>query len=179
MLSLLIACGSPSLPADTGAGSDDTGPATTTDDTGASSSGGDALVVNEFMASNSAGITDEGGAYPDWLELYNGTSTDIALGGYLLSDDAKQLDKHVLADMTIEAGGHLLLFADGDVKEGDNHLSFKLARSGEEIHLTSANGVPVDSLSYGEQVTDISYARVADGDSEWDYAAEPTPGAAN
>ena len=36
------------------------------------SSGADSLVViNEFMASNNAGIRDSQGEYEDWIELYN------------------------------------------------------------------------------------------------------------
>lgn len=179
MLTLLLACGNPSLETDdTSSASDDTGPSSS-DDTGEAPSGGDALVINEFMASNATGLTDEGGAYPDWIELYNGTDAAIDLGGYTMSDDAETPDEHVLADLTIDAGGYLVLFADGDVKEGDLHLAFGLRRSGEAIHLWDTTGAVVDSIEYGEQVTDISYARVTDGAAEWDYQADPTPGAAN
>jgi hypothetical protein len=31
------------------------------------------VVVNEFVASNATGLTDESGAFPDWIEMLNRT----------------------------------------------------------------------------------------------------------
>ena len=50
---------------------------------------GNGLVINEFMADNKSTIEDpaESGEYPDWIELYNGTSDTIILSGMFLTDD--------------------------------------------------------------------------------------------
>jgi len=47
------------------------------------------LVINEFMADNKSTIEDpaESGEYPDWIELYNGSSDIIILSGMFLTDD--------------------------------------------------------------------------------------------
>jgi len=50
---------------------------------------GNGLVINEFMADNKSTIEDpaESGEYPDWIELYNGTSDTVILSGMFLTDD--------------------------------------------------------------------------------------------
>ena len=50
---------------------------------------GGRLVINEFMADNKKTIEDpaEPGEFPDWIELYNGTSDTITLSGMFLTDD--------------------------------------------------------------------------------------------
>ena len=47
------------------------------------------LVINEFMAANSATIEDpcEAGEYPDWIELYNASDDVITLDSMFLTDD--------------------------------------------------------------------------------------------
>ena len=46
------------------------------------------LFINEFMTSNSSGITDaDFNDTGDWIELYNNTNTTIDLSGYYLSDN--------------------------------------------------------------------------------------------
>ncbi len=71
------------------------------------------LVINEVMSSNSVTLADEDGAYPDWLELFNGSSQTLNLSEYTLSDDEGQPDKWTFPDMDLEAGGHVLVYASG------------------------------------------------------------------
>jgi hypothetical protein len=54
-----------------------------------STSDGNNLVINEFMADNKTTIEDpaEPGEFPDWIELYNGTSDTVILSGMFLTDD--------------------------------------------------------------------------------------------
>jgi hypothetical protein len=138
------------------------------------------VFINEFMASNQTSVADTDESYPDWIELYNAGDGAVDLGGFTMTDDLAEKDKHVLAgDLSIAAGGYLLLWADRDVKQGSNHLSFGLARMGEEIGLFTAAGSAVDQVTYGEQTTDWSALRWPDGGEEWTFTADPTPGAAN
>lgn len=137
------------------------------------------LVINEFMASNATTIQDEAGAYPDWLELYNPTDEDVDLGGWFLTDDLENPDKSELPDVTIEAGGFLLFFADDDQEDGELHLNFSLDAQGEDIGLYGPDLGAVDELEFDEQATDIAMARIPDGSGTWQATGEATPGESN
>lgn len=153
-------------------------------DTGGPSDSGEpspaTLVINEFMASNATTITDETGAYPDWIELYNTGSADVSLDGFTITDDLTKPDKFAFPDgLTVPAGGYLLLFADGDTDQGDEHVGFSLKASGEAIGLYDAEGRPIDRLTYEQQATDWSAARIPDGSDNWEVTDHPTPGESN
>ena len=140
------------------------------------------LVINELMASNSSTIQDESGSFPDWIEIYNTTQNEISLNGYFLTDDLSNPDKWAFPDTTIAAKGFLLIWADDDEKEGPMHASFNLSKSGEDAGLYKQNGSnfeAVNTLTFGEQTTDISYGRDKDGSSEFVFISNPTPGASN
>jgi len=149
------------------------------DDGGTGSADGD-LYINEFMASNDTVYPDEGGAYPDWIELYNAGSETVDLGGWTITDDLEEPDKHTLDDsLSIEPGGFLVLFADDDEEEGARHVGFNLSAGGESIGLYRPDGGAIDELDYGEMGTDISMARVPDGSSNWEVTDSPTPETSN
>ena len=79
----------------------------------------------------------------------------------------------------IEPGGFLVLWADGDTTKGPLHLNFKLGQKGEDIGL-SADGIQfIDSLSYPEQYSNISYGRCPDGLGEFDFTGLQSPEASN
>lgn len=137
------------------------------------------VTINEFMASNATTIQDDSGAYPDWIELYNAEPTAVSLSGYTITDDLDDPAKHMLGDLTIEAGGFLLLWADNDESQGDLHLSFSLSADGEDIGLYDAAGRALARLSYEPQAADWSAARIPDGSDTWTTTAAPTPGATN
>jgi len=137
------------------------------------------ICINEFMASNASTYPDEGGAFPDWIELYNHGSEDLSLDGATITDDLSAIDKHTLGDITIAAGGFVVLFADSDVDEGDLHLSFELDASGESLGLYTPDGAELDALNYDKQVQDVSAYRTEDCAGSWDYTTTPTPGESN
>ena len=59
-------------------------------------------------------------------------------------------------------------------------LPLRLGASGEEIGLYASDGTtPIDTLSFGEQSTDICYGRFPDGSNTWKFLDTPTPGASN
>ncbi len=45
------------------------------------------VVISEFMASNSATLSDADGDFSDWIELSNTGSIAVDLGGWFLTDD--------------------------------------------------------------------------------------------
>lgn len=145
--------------------------------------GANALVINEFMASNASVLADANGAYPDWIEIRNLGSDEVSLEGWAISDEATEPGRAPLSSaLAVQGGGHLLLFADGDVQEGDDHLPFRLSAGGEDLVLSFDAGSgyeSVDGLSFGAQETDVSQARQPDGTGEWEADASPTPGEPN
>ncbi len=122
------------------------------------------LVINELVASNATGATDESGQFADWVELYNNNSFDIDLSGYYLYDDPSDTTKWRFASgMSIPAHGYLIVWCDDDGSEGNNHTSFKLSASGEDLYLADAQLNIVDQVTFGAQTTDKGYARVPNG----------------
>lgn len=150
--------------------------------TQANSASEETLVINELMASNNSTIQDEGGAYPDWVEIYNTTESPISMSGYFLTDDLAEKNKWAFPDTTIGAKGFLLVWADDDEKEGPMHASFNLSKGGEDLGLykqTGASFTVVNSLTFGPQTTDVSYGRDKDGSATFVFINQPTPGSSN
>jgi hypothetical protein len=141
------------------------------------------LVVNEFMATNHAALEDpdEPGEFPDWIEIYNGTSAAIDLGGMYVSDDPLDLTQwRIAAGTTVDAGQRIILYADDDGTQGPTHTNFKLNGNGEAILLVSDDGETIiDSVVFDAQEGDVSYGRFPDGADTWGFHLLPTPGAAN
>jgi hypothetical protein len=140
------------------------------------------LYINEFMASNATWIEDNNGGYADWVEIYNGASEPIRLGDKFLTDDFANPDKWAFPDTTLAPGNVLLIWADSDPEQGVLHTTFRLDADGEQLGLFwRGDGVflPVDTLTFGPQRTDISFGRECDGGSVWRFFEEPTPGVRN
>ena len=128
------------------------------------------VVINEFMASNDAAVADQDGEFDDWIELYNTMNVDIDLTGYFLSDNSENLDKYDIPDGTIiPAKGYLIVWADEDGMQEGLHANFKLAAAGEELFLLNSDTVVIDEITFGEQQTDISYARTPNGIGEFAF----------
>ena len=96
-----------------------------------------------------------------------------------MSDDITERDKHELSGLTIDAGGWLVLFADDDEEQGEEHLGFSISGDGEEIGLYDPDGGVVNELEYGEMPVDESAARVVDGGDDWEITDAPSPGLSN
>ena len=172
---------------DTGEGGlEDTGDGGDSGDGGGTDDGGDSggptveLLVNELMPDNNGVVTDSNGAAPDWFELYNPGTEDIALGGYTVSDDWSEPQLHVLDDsLVIEAGGYLVLWADGDVDAGVDHVGFSLSAGGETFGVFSPEGDTLDWVGFGATSAGYAHARLPDGGDEWEVMPMGTPGEAN
>lgn len=140
------------------------------------------LRINEFMASNTS-IPDEHGDLDDWIELYNANPYPVDLGGLYLSDTSGDLTRfripsHSPELTTMEAGSHMLIYADNSKEQGVLHAGFKLSSQGEQILLTHYDGTTVlDSLSYAGQYRN-SATGLAPESGHW-LCLPPTPGAPN
>jgi len=140
-----------------------------------------AIVINELMASNSAGQQDPQGEYEDWIELYNLSDASIDLDGMYLSDDLDRPTKwQIPAGTVIEAMGYVLIWADNDVEDEGLHAAFSLSATGEDLALFDVDGTTLlDSVRFDEQIADLSYGRDPDGTGDWSPMGYPTPGVQN
>lgn len=127
------------------------------------------VVINELMASNTNTVTDESGAFEDWIELFNTTANDIDLSGYFLTDNPTNPDKWQFAEGTIiPAGGYYIIWADEDSStDPTDHCNFKLSKDGEDVLLLNSSLEIIDQLTFGAQVSDMSYARSPNGTGDF------------
>jgi hypothetical protein len=144
-------------------------------------------VISEFMASNTATITDEDGAFSDWIEIYNPDPTAVNLGGWYLTDNAANLQKWQFPAVTLNPGAYLLIFASNKDRRdpsGRLHTNFALSTGGEYLGLIHADGMTpafeyapefpaqTPDVSYGVPVTESNVAAAS-------YFSAPTPGTSN
>jgi hypothetical protein len=139
------------------------------------------LLINELMASNSSTEPDPQDEYDDWIEIYNYGASAVDMSGMYLTDDLTIPAKWQFPnETTLSAGEYLLIWADGDIADAGLHTNFKLSADGEEIGLFDIDGVSlIDSTTFGEQTTDISYGRFPDASDNWRLFYTPTPGIEN
>ena len=71
------------------------------------------IYINEIMSANGSTIYDEFGESSDWIELYNGGSSTVNIGGYGLTDNPDELYKWVFPSTSIAPDSHVLVFASG------------------------------------------------------------------
>ncbi len=150
------------------------------------------LLINEFMASNDAAVSDaedngsgDGSPYDDWFEIYNAGPDAVDIGGMYVTDNTDDLTMHQIPEghavqTTIQPGGFLVIWADSEPDQGPLHAAFALSGGGESIALVEANGrIIIDSYQYTAQQTDFSFGRQPDGSDNWFAFATSTPGASN
>ncbi|AKL93649.1 spore coat protein CotH [Clostridium aceticum] len=141
------------------------------------------LLINEIMSSNGDVIKDADGDYEDWIEIYNAGDRRINLKGYALSDNPNKLAKWRLPKIMLESGEHLLIWASGKDKIGENgelHTNFSINSGGEPIFLTAPNGKSIiDRVEAVAIPRNRSYGRTKDGGEEWQFFDQPTPGTSN
>jgi len=143
------------------------------------------LYINEFMASNDFAVPGPQGDYPDWIEIYNASNEDIMLGGYYLADDLTDPDAmYQIPDtypdsVTVPAGGFILFYANKNEESSVLNLPFSLKSSGEQVGLWTPGQVVLDSITYPSQSTDTSYGRYPNGEDNWFFMSDFTPGEPN
>jgi hypothetical protein len=148
------------------------------------------VFINEWMAANTSasGIADPAdGDYDDWFELYNPGLDSVDLGGCFLTDNLTNQFQFGIPNTgryTIPAGGHLLVWADGETGQNstnraDLHVSFNLRAAGEAIGLFAPDGTQIDAVIFGQQTNDVSMGRSPDGGSSIVFLPQPSPRSAN
>jgi hypothetical protein len=138
------------------------------------------LVINEVMANNDTAVPGPDGDYPDWIELYNGGTESVDLGGMYLTGNLANPDAWQFPSGTIiEPDNFLVVWADNSPDRGALHTSFGLNASGEAVGLFAVDGeTRIDSITFGPQDDDVSFGRLPDGGASWNHLT-PTPGLPN
>ena len=118
----------------------------------------------------------------DWIELQNTGPVAVSLKDWRLTDDPSEPAKWVFPDVSIPAGGFLVVICDDE--SGANapgsflHANFKLDRNGEYLALFDQSGVLVQQFESVPKASPFhSYGR--DSAGEYAYFDTPTPGASN
>ena len=140
-----------------------------------------ALRISEVQNNNVVTLKDENGDAASWIEIENTGDEPLSLHGVCLTRDAKVNKTLVFPDVTLEAGGFLLVYADGQTNPGlagRLHAPFRLHKSGSTaLYLYDASGHMIDSVLVPAMAADEAYAVNSDGD--WAITDRATPGGAN
>ena len=149
--------------------------------------GADAPVINEILAKNdSISILADGGRESDFVEIFNASRKSVKLSGWTmrytkLTDEGggRETWDYVFPDeLTMESGTHLILVCRTN-RSTVFHTGFPLARKSGLLELLDEEGNVVDRVEYGEQVEDVSFARVKDGLRRFVANYLPDPGEPN
>ena len=140
------------------------------------------LVINEVLADNNGGLSDEDGEYTDWIEIYNYGEEEINLNGYGITNDLDEPFYWTFPEISIYPKSFIIVRASGkDRKDNLNflHTNFKINKKGENIYLTHTSGEIIDSLEVPKSDENISFGRKPDGTSNYAILSKATPGSSN
>jgi hypothetical protein len=146
------------------------------------------VFINEWLADNTLTLADPAdGQYEDWFEIYNPGDQTVDLGGYYLTDDLNNPFQYRVpanGQYTIPPRGFLLVWADDETGQNntsrpDLHVNFKLSKDGEAIGLFAEDGAPVDCVTFGPQIADVTEGLYPDGESLRLLMPQPSPRAPN
>lgn len=121
------------------------------------------LVVNEFMAYNEGDIQDENGESDDWIELFNASAYPISTAGLYLSDESTNKQKWALPQVLVNSNEYLIIWADDQEGQGENHAGFKLDATGESLFLAYSDTLVIDSVRFQTQYPISSMGRYPNG----------------
>jgi len=155
------------------------------------------IKINEVMTNNTSSIQDEYGQREAWIELCNASFTTYNVRGMYITTDKSVLNKMSAPErqkkMSLIPSGeertqltgrqHLVFYCNGNPKSGTLHVSAKVTPGQPTwVALYDGNGIDlIDSVSVPALAANQSYARVKDGNAEWQIcdSAVVTPNIAN
>jgi hypothetical protein len=131
--------------------------------------------LNEVLAENLSAV-DNGGTFPDYVELNNTGASTVNLSGWSLTDDGNARKFVFPGGTTISPGGYLVIWCDSVTNTAPGlHSGFAFGGGGDNVSLFDQNTNRVDALSFGLQLPDYSVGHVG---GTW-VLNTPTPNAAN
>lgn len=135
-----------------------------------------ALRISEIMTANLTWLPGEYATTSDWVELYNGSDSEINLSEYALSDDPNDPGCYPLPDQILAPGEYCIVFLKDNplnLLKGHPVLPFTLSSKGESLYLSKHNSI-VDYALIPALESDVSYGRAA-GSAAFSQLAEVTP----
>ncbi len=136
------------------------------DDFGGSQGGNDdykGLVINEIASSD------------DFVEIYNGSTSEIDLSGFVINDDSSyDTEAYLFANGSkIGVGEFIVVYKDTD-------FAFGIGSGGDTIYLLDSDGYQVDVVTIpAAESGKASYGRSTDGGDSLVWFDDSTPGASN
>ena len=129
------------------------------------------IVISEIMGRNRSAYKAPDGNYYDIIELENTGSEPVSLLGYALSNNPKNPKSYVFGDVSIPAGGHIVVYAKGkgasaQAEGSELSCAFGISKDGDSVYLFDPNGIICDKLQAASFLPDISYGRDTAGKSE-------------
>lgn len=144
--------------------------------------------ISEVMADNVT-IVAGAGAITDWVELVNTSAQPVDLGDASLTDDPLEPRKWVFPiGVTIPGNSYMLILCSSDQPISYDYQPGAVLNTGFDLNEDGDNVVffgndfspiPVDDVSFGPQVGDLSIGRVLEGQAQVWRLCAPTPLAAN
>ena len=132
------------------------------------------LRINEWMANPASGN--------DWVELFNPQMLPVDLSGLIMANSPAltELEQPGIAPLSfIGPLGFVQFQADGDRRQGSDHLAFRLDGLGESLLLYRPTGELIDAVYFGGMADNVSLGRLGDGSSVITNFAPATPGGVN
>lgn len=138
--------------------------------------------INEVLVINDSNIVDDYNCRGAWIELFNTAYNTVNIGGCYLTNDRNDKTKFKIikgsAGSKIAGRSYFLLWADAKPFRGVNHLNFDL-RDSDFLALYDADGNIIDSIILKNQIKDVSYGSMKDGEASRGFLAQPTPNGTN
>jgi len=119
----------------------------------------DGLVISEVMASNSFAVPDENGLFNDWLDIYNGTGTDVNIEDVTITNRKQKLSFAFPAYL-LKEGERVVVFASGRYQLDPSmpfHGKFSIAAAGDHLFMYDPDTYLIDEVVTPAMTTDTSY----------------------
>jgi len=127
--------------------------------------------INEILTNNTSSCIDEYGNHSPWIEIVNTDYHALNIAGYYLTNDINNPKKSWIPTgdprTVIAIRNYILIYGDGNSKEGVFHTNFNLNET-NFLALYSSDGTTlIDSITFPKELKEnISYGRInADSDT--------------
>ena len=123
------------------------------------------LVITEVMSANASALPDDGGFFPDWVEVTNLSEDPVSLENITLSDRSDKA-KFIFPAQVLQPGEAVIVYCD-DTNQNTlgraYHAKFKLSSIKDAVFMFNPAGHVIDSVELPTLNSNEAYARMEDG----------------